>query len=241
MKGVILAGGLGTRLAPLTKITNKHLLPVYDKPMIMYPLETLKRSGITEIMIVCGREHAGHFMQFLGSGKEYGLKLSYALQDTNNGGIADALSYAETFSENGPVAIILGDNIFESDFKAAVEKFKSGAMIFFKKVADPKRFGVPVFSKDGKVIIRIEEKPKQPKSSFAQVGFYICDSTVFSRIKKLKPSGRGELEMTDLINSYIGNGGLSFSQIRGTWLDAGTFDSLIAAGDFFRKKKLHDR
>ncbi len=236
MKGVILAGGLGTRLSPLTKITNKHLLPVYDKPMIMYPLETLKRSGITEIMIVCGREHAGHFMQFLGSGKEHGVKLSYALQDTNNGGIADALSYAETFSEDEPIAIILGDNLFEKNFKKEVAAFTQGTAIFFKKVADPKRFGVPVFSKDGKRVLRVEEKPKKPKSSYAQVGFYICDATAFARIKKLVPSGRGELEMTDLINSYLINSVLTHSFVKGKWLDAGTFDSLLTAADFYRAK-----
>jgi len=233
MKGVILAGGMGTRLYPLTKITNKHLLPVYNKPMILYPLETLKMSGITDIMIVCGREHAGHFMQLLGSGKEYGVNLSFALQDKNNGGIADALSYAEDFADNSPVAIILGDNIFEFDFKKEVQSFKIGASAFFKKVPDPERFGVPVFTKDGKKILRIEEKPKKPQSSFAQTGFYICDNQVFSFIKTLKPSGRGELEMTDLINMYIERGELCFAFVKGAWLDAGTFDSLLRAATFF--------
>ncbi|MSU74401.1 spore coat protein [Candidatus Kaiserbacteria bacterium] len=237
MKGVILAGGLGTRLQPLTKITNKHLLPVYDKPMVLYPLETLKRSGITDIMIVCGREHAGHFMQFLGSGKEFGLKLSYALQDTNNGGIADALSYAETFAEEGSVAVILGDNIFEYDFKKAVHEFKSGATMFFKKVPDPRRFGVPVFSKDGKTLLRVEEKPKNPKSSYAQTGFYLFDPSIFSVVKNLKPSGRGELEMTDAINHYVRKGEASFDFVRGAWLDAGTIDSLHRASVFMRNKK----
>lgn len=238
MKGVLLAGGLGTRLRPLSNITNKHLLPVYNKPMILYPLETLKRSGITEIMIVCGREHAGHFMQFLGSGKEYGVQLSYALQDVNDGGIADALSYAEAFADKGPVAVILGDNIFEYDFKKAVSKFKNGSTVFFKKVKDPSRFGVPVFSKDGKKIIRIEEKPKKPKSSYAKIGFYLFDATVFSVIKTLKPSGRGELEITDVINQYVLKGEVSFDFIRGTWFDAGTIESLFAASVFARNKKL---
>ncbi|MFA7309394.1 MAG: sugar phosphate nucleotidyltransferase [Candidatus Paceibacterota bacterium] len=237
MKGVILAGGLGTRLHPLTKITNKHLLPVYDKPMILYPIDTLKQSGIVEIMIVCGREHAGHFMQFLGSGKEYGVRLSYALQDMNNGGIADALSYAEDFADNEPVAVILGDNIFERDFKKAVNEFKGGATAFFKKVKDPQRFGVPVFSKDGGKVLRIEEKPKSPKSSYAQTGFWLLDATVFSIIKTLKPSGRGELEMTDAINYYVREGSLSFSFVRGSWLDAGTISSLFAASVFFSKLK----
>src|SRR3989344_4317019 len=232
MKGVILAGGLGTRLHPLTKITNKHLLPVYDKPMILYPLETLKRSGITDIMIVYGREHAGHFMQFLGSGKEHGMRFSYAIQDTNDGGIADALSYAEIFAEGGPIAVILGDNIFEHDFKKAIQKFTKGASIFFKKMSNPKRFGVPVFSKDGKKLVRVEEKPKKPKSSYAQTGFYMFDATVFSVIKTLKPSGRGELEMTDAVNHYVRLGDISFDFVSGAWLDAGTFESLHRAALF---------
>lgn len=240
MKGVILAGGLGTRLSPLTKITNKHLLPVYDKPMILYPIETLKRSGITDIMIVCGREHAGHFMQFLGSGKEFGIRLEYALQDINDGGIADALSYTETFAEGGPVAVILGDNIFEHDFKQEVSDFegrKYGAVIFFKKVKNPNRFGVPVFSKDGKRILRIEEKPKKPKSSYAQTGFYLFDSSIFSIIKTLKPSARGELELTDTINHYVRKGNAKFYFVKKVWLDAGTFDSLHKAAIFFQARK----
>lgn len=236
MKGVILAGGLGTRLQPLTKITNKHLLPIYDKPMILYPLEMLKRSGITDVMIVCGREHAGHFMQFLGSGKEFGVKLSYALQDVNNGGIADALSYAEDFAEGGPIAVILGDNIFEYDFKKAVQKFKGGAVAFFKKVKDPKRFGVPVFSKDKKKVLRVEEKPKKPKSSYAQTGFYLFDASVFLVIKTLKPSKRGELEMTDTINHYVRTGALAFTFVQGSWLDAGTFESLHTASVFAQRQ-----
>jgi glucose-1-phosphate thymidylyltransferase len=238
MKGVILAGGLGTRLSPLTKITNKHLLPVYDKPMILYPLETLKRSGITDIMIVCGREHAGHFMQFLGSGKEFGVHLSYALQDMNNGGVADALSYAEAFSEEGPIAVILGDNLFKDGFKEAVDCFKNGVIAFFKKVPDPKRFGVPVFSKDEKHVLRIEEKPENPKSLYAQTGFWIFDATIFSIIKAINPSARGELEMTDAINHYIREGTFAFDFVKGEWLDAGTFESLFNAATFARDKKL---
>lgn len=237
MKGVILAGGLGTRLHPLTKVTNKHLLPVYDKPMILYPLDTLKQSGITDIMIVVGREHAGHFMQFLGSGREFGVRLEYALQDTNNGGIADALSYAEDFAEGGPIAVILGDNIFEHDFKKAVREFTDGAAVFFKKVKNQKRFGVPVFSKDEKKILRIEEKPKKPKSPYAQTGFYMFNSSVFSVIKTLKPSKRGELEMTDAINHYVHKGTVSFDFVRGAWLDAGTLESLLNASIFCSRKK----
>jgi len=239
MKGIILAGGLGTRLHPLTKITNKHLLPVYDKPMILYPLETLKQSGIKEVLIVCGREYAGHFMQFLGSGKEYGVKLSYALQDTNNGGIADALSYGEDFADGEPIAVILGDNIFEKDFAKTVRTFDEGAVAFFKKVPSPRRFGVPVFSKDNKRIVKVEEKPRNPKSPYAQTGFYIFDKTVFSIIKTLDPSARGELEMTDAINHYIKSGTLRFEFVKGKWLDTGTLDSLFHASAFFHARNTH--
>lgn len=237
MKGVILAGGLGTRLHPLTKITNKHLLPVYDKPMILYPLETLRQSGITDIMIVVGREHAGHFMNFLGSGKAYGVKLSFALQDVNNGGIADALSYAEDFADKDSIAVILGDNIFENNFNKQVGIFSKGAIGFFKKVSDPQRFGVPAFSKDGKKILDVEEKPKKPKSSYAQTGFYIFDNKVFSFIRSLKPSKRGELELTDAINQYIKKGEMYFYIVKGVWLDAGTTESLFKAASFVRSKK----
>lgn len=238
MKGVILAGGLGTRLYPLTRITNKHLLPVYNKPMILYALDTLKKSGIIEIMIVCGREHAGHFMNFLGSGKEFGLKLSYALQDKNNGGIADALRYAEDFAEKGSIAVILGDNIFDGDFKKEVLQFRSGVKVFFKEVEDPKRFGVPVFDRTKKRIVTIEEKPAEPKSNFAQVGFYLFDNKVFDLIKKLKPSGRGELEITDVNNAYLKKKKLSFSIVKGSWSDAGTFDSLLRVSNEIAKKAL---
>ena len=229
MKGVILAGGLGTRLYPLTKVTNKHLLPVYDKPMILYGIETLKCSGVTEIMIVCGREHAGHFMNFLGSGKEFGVKLSYALQDKNNGGISDALLYAEDFADKGNVAVILGDNIFEDNFSKAVKEFKSGATVFFKKVPDPESFGGAVFDKSGKKLIDIEEKPKKPKSAYAQTGFYLYDFNIFSHIKNLKPSARGELEITDANNMYLKRGKLDFSFVSGFWLDVGMFDSVLEA------------
>lgn len=235
MKGVVLAGGLGTRLRPLTAVTNKHLLPIYDRPMILYPIETLRRSGIEEVMVVCGREHAGHFMRFLGSGKEWGIKLSYALQDTDNGGIADALSYAEDFADEGPLAVILGDNIFEEDFKKSVSAFSRGAAVFLKQVTNPQRFGVPVFSDDEKTLLRIEEKPKHPQSSYAQVGFYILDGDVFKRIQTLTPSERGELEMTDLINTYLNDSLLSFEFLGGEWVDAGTFQSLFQASDFVRR------
>ncbi|MEY2665218.1 MAG: hypothetical protein RLZZ480_323 [Candidatus Parcubacteria bacterium] len=232
VKGVILAGGLGTRLAPLTRITNKHLLPVHNKPMILYPLETLKKSGIDEIMIVCGREHAGHFMNFLGSGKEYGVSVSYAIQDTNNGGIADALSYTEDFADNGPIAVILGDNIFETHFAKEVAEFERGATVFFKEVEDPRRFGVPVFDENKERIILIEEKPAAPKSKYAQTGFYIYDETVFAKLKNLKPSARGELEITDVNNMFLEQSVMSHSIIDGFWSDAGTFESLMKASIF---------
>lgn len=236
VKGVILAGGLGTRLSPLTKITNKHLLPVYNKPMILYPLETLIQAGIDEVLIICGREHAGHFMNFLGSGHERGVKLSYAIQDVNNGGIADALSYAEDFADKGNIAVILGDNIFEYNFKKEVQSFQSGSMVFFKEVENPTRFGVPVFNEQKNQIIRIEEKPEEPKSNYAQVGFYIYDATIFDMMRDITPSARGEKEITDANNMYLEKEELSFSTINGFWSDAGTFDSLLLASNFLAKQ-----
>lgn len=237
IKGVILAGGLGTRLYPLTKITNKHLLPVYDKPMILYPLDTLKQSGIDDIMIVCGREHAGHFMNFLGSGKEYGVSLSYALQDINNGGIADALSYTEDFADEENIAVILGDNIFEQDFSTEVNAFKDGAMVFFKEMPDPTRFGVPVFNQKKDRIVIIEEKPAEPKSNYAQTGFYMYDKTIFEKIRKIKPSARGEREITDANNLFLKQKNLSFGIIEGFWSDAGTLTSLLRTSNFMAEKK----
>lgn len=236
MKGVILAGGLGTRLRPLTQITNKHLLPVYDKPMILYPLDTLKRSGITEIMIVCGKEHAGHFMNFLGSGKDYGVKISYALQH-GSGGIAEALSLTEDFVDMEKVAVILGDNIFEKDFSKQIAKFEkeSGATVFIKKVSNPERFGVAEIY--GDKIINIVEKPKKPKSNFVTVGFYLYNRDVFDKIKKLKPSDRGELELTDVHNMYIKENKLFWSEVKGYWSDAGTFESLLSTSIQISKKK----
>jgi len=237
MKGVVLAGGLGTRLRPLTLITNKHLLPVYNRPMISYPIETLRRAGITDIMIVCGREHVGHFINFLGSGKESGVKLSYAVQDMNNAGIADALKYADDFADGENIAVILGDNIFEDDFSEPVKNFKLGAKMFIKKVNDPKRYGVPVFDKTGKKIVRIEEKPNKPKSNFAQTGLWFFDSQIFSFIKKLSPSHRGELEVTDAVNSYINAGLMDFSVVKGDWHDAGTIESLFETAIKVSKKE----
>ncbi len=236
MKGIILAGGNGTRLRPLTLITNKHLLPVYNKPMILYPLETLRKSGIDEIMIVCGKEHAGHFMNFLSSGENYGVKLSYALQH-DAGGIAEALGLAEDFADNGKIAVILGDNIFEDDFSNNIKSFRkqNGAKVFIKKVTDPTRFGIAVI-KEGK-IISIEEKPKNPKSNFATVGFYLYDSDVFKKIKNLKPSKRGELEITDVHNMYIKENNLSYGVVKGFWSDAGTFESLFKTSKWALSRK----
>lgn len=238
MKGVILAGGLGGRLFPLTKITNKHLLPIYDRPMVLYPLETLKRSGITDIMIVCGREHGGSFMNFLGSGSEYGVRLSYAFQDKGNGGIADALQYAEDFSKRESIAVILGDNIFDDEFSDEIVNFKRGAMVFLKESDEAKRFAVPVFDDYGKKILKIEEKPENPKSNLAQTGFYIFDWNVFDIIRKLKPSSRGELEIADVTNGYLERDELDHKIIQGFWSDAGTIDSLIKTSiRFYEHKK----
>ncbi|MBU1472990.1 NTP transferase domain-containing protein [Patescibacteria group bacterium] len=230
MKGVILAGGLGTRLHPLTLITNKHLLPIYNKPMILYPLETLRQSGLKEIMIVCGKEHGGDFMNFLGSGKEYGVKFSFALQD-GPGGIAEALGLAENFADKGKIAVILGDNLFEESFSEEVEKFKSqdGAKVFVKEVNDPGRFGVAEVKGDR--IVSIEEKPHKPKSNYAVTGFYLYNFDVFNKIKRLKPSERGELEITDVHTMYIQEGNLSYAFIDSFWSDAGTFESLLTASN----------
>jgi glucose-1-phosphate thymidylyltransferase len=227
MKGVILAGGLGKRLYPLTKITNKHLLPVYDKPMIFYPLQTLINAGINDILIVTGGNHAGDFLRLLGNGKEFGLKhLNYTYQE-GEGGIADALSLAEHFSDYEKIVIILGDNVIEGNITQAVKDFrkqKEGAKILLKEVPDPERFGVAEIA-DGK-IIGIEEKPKTPKSKFAVIGIYMYDAKVFDVIKTLKPSHRGELEITDVSNAYIREGKMSHSFLEGWWSDAGTFESL---------------
>lgn len=237
MKGIILAGGLGTRLHPLTLITNKHLLPVYDKPMILYPLETLKKAGFTEIMVVCGKEHGGDFMNFLGSGKDYGIKLFYALQH-GAGGIAEALSLTEDFADNGKVAVILGDNIFDNNFSSDIEDFlksqKDGARVFIKEVDDPQRFGVAEIS-DNK-IINIEEKPQKPKSKYVTTGFYLYNNDVFDKIRTLKPSWREELEITDVHNMYIQEGTLSYALVNGFWSDAGTFESLLKASNWLASR-----
>jgi len=230
MKGVILAGGLGTRLHPLTKITNKHLLPIYDRPMIYYPLQTLVNAGIDDILLVTGGNNAGDFLKLLGNGKEFGLKhLNYTYQE-GEGGIAEALGLAEYFSEEDSVIVILGDNIIEKSIKTAVENFKQqggGAKILLKEVEDPQRFGVAEL--DGEKVVNIVEKPKQPKSNLIVIGVYMYDSEVFDIIKTLKPSGRDELEITDVNNRYIQDNKMTFEVLDGWWTDAGTFESLYRA------------
>jgi glucose-1-phosphate thymidylyltransferase len=230
MKGVILAGGLGMRLSPLTKITNKHLLPVYDKPMIYYPLRTLINAGINDILIVTGGNNAGDFLRLLGNGKEFGLKhINYTYQE-GEGGIAEALSLAAFFADEERVCVILGDNIIERNITGAVEAFKKqkeGAKILLKEVPDPQRFGVPELK--GDQIVRIEEKPAHPKSKYAVTGIYMYDHSVFDLIRPLKPSQRGELEITDVNNAYIEQGTMTYDILDGWWSDAGTFDSLLYA------------
>src|SRR3972149_6101204 len=235
MKGIILAGGTGSRLYPLTKVTNKHLLPVYDKPMIYYPMQTLIDAGITEIMIVSGRGHAGHFLELLGSGIDFGVHFTYEIQETA-GGIAQALGLAKDFADSDPVAVILGDNIFQDNVRTAVGSFKSGAMIFLKEVPDANRFGVAEIN--GKNTASIEEKPAVPKSNLAVAGLYIYDSRVFSIIRDLRPSGRGELEITDVNNEYIRLGEMSYALLQGDWSDAGTFESLFRASELIRNVRL---
>ena len=230
MKGVVLAGGTGSRLAPLTKITNKHLLPIYNKPMIYYPIQTLVDAGINDILIVTGGRNSGDFLRLLGNGKEFGLKhLNYTYQE-GEGGIADALNLAEHFADNQPICVILGDNIIEGSIRDAVTAFKSqgrGARILLKEVPDAERFGVAEL-RDGKCV-GIEEKPSKPKSHYAVTGIYLYDETVFDKSRVLKPSRRGELEITDVNNGYIREGTLEYSFLDGWWTDAGTFDSLLRA------------
>ncbi len=231
MKGVILAGGLGTRLLPLTKITNKHLLPVYDKPMIYYPIQILINAGIEDILIVTGGNDAGDFLRLIGNGREFGLKhINYTYQE-GQGGIADALSLAEFFADKESICVVLGDNIIEKNIRGAVEAFKRqgrGAKIMLKEVPDLWRFGVPEL--DGDRVVQIEEKPKVPKSTYAIIGIYLFDNTVFDIIKTLKPSDRGELEITDVNNAYIERGEMTWDILDGWWTDAGTFGSLLKAG-----------
>ncbi len=238
MKGVILAGGLGSRLMPLTKITNKHLLPIYDKPMIYYPIQTLVDAGVTDIMLVTGGNSAGDFLRLLENGGAFGLaRLHYAYQ-MGEGGIADALKLAEPFAAGDPICVILGDNILEKGIRKPVAEFrkqKRGAKILLKEVSDPQRFGVATLK--GTKVTEIEEKPKRPKSNFAVTGIYFYDNKVFDYIKTLKPSGRGELEITDVNNLYIRAGTMTYDVLDGWWTDAGTFESLQRAGNLVAKTR----
>ncbi|MDO8486494.1 MAG: sugar phosphate nucleotidyltransferase [Candidatus Staskawiczbacteria bacterium] len=239
MKGIILAGGLGTRLYPLTHVTNKHLLPVFDRPMIFYPIQTLVNAGIDEIMIVVGGPFCGHFLSVLKNGKDLGIKhLEYAYQE-NEGGIAQALFLAKDFADGDNVAVILGDNTTDADISKDVKNFDSGAMIFLKEVSDPERFGVPTFDLENPAkIIKLTEKPKKPASNFAVTGLYFYNNQVFNFIKTLKPSIRGELEINDVNNCYLNNGQLKWGKLKGYWKDAGTFGTLLEANIYWSKKIL---
>jgi len=232
VKGIVLAGGLGTRLRPLTAVTNKHLLPVYDQPMIYYPIQTLVNAGIREIMIVTGGNNAGDFLKLLGNGKTFGLKhLNYTYQE-GEGGIADALSLVEDFADGDPVCVVLGDNIIEGNIHSAVRAYRHqgrGAKIMLKKVPDPQRFGVPEL--EGRRVLRIEEKPSVPKSEYAVIGIYLYDADVFNIIRTLKPSARNELEITDVNNAYIERDEMTWDELEGWWTDAGTFESLLHASN----------
>lgn len=233
MKGVVLAGGTGSRLLPLTKVTNKHLLPVFDKPMIYYPIQTLVNAGITEILLVTGGKSAGEFLRLLGNGKEFGLKhMNYTYQE-REGGIAEALGLAEHFADGEPICVILGDNLIENNITAAAENFRKqahGAKVILKQVPDAQRFGVAEIN--GNQVVKIEEKPVDPKSDYAVIGIYFYDGSVFEKIHRLKPSGRGELEITDVNNFYIQEDALTYEMLDGWWTDAGTFESLLRANNF---------
>ncbi|HEX6716513.1 MAG TPA: sugar phosphate nucleotidyltransferase [Pyrinomonadaceae bacterium] len=232
MKGVVLAGGLGTRLRPLTSVTNKHLLPVYNQPMIYYPIQTLVNAGINDIMVVTGGSSAGDFLRLLGNGKAFGLKhLNYAYQE-GEGGIAEALSLVEHFASAEPVCVVLGDNIIQGNIRSAVDAYRrqgGGAKIMLKKVSDPQRFGVPRL--EGNRVVSIDEKPAKPQSEYAVIGVYMYDGEVYDIIRTLRPSGRNELEITDVNNAYIARGAMTWEELEGWWTDAGTFESLLRASN----------
>jgi len=234
MKGIILSGGSATRLRPCTKVTSKQLLPVYNRPMIYYPLNTLIKAGIKEILIIVAPERAGDYLNLLGSGKEFGVKFTYEVQDKPEG-LAQAFIIGENFLENDSVCMILGDNIFEDDLAEAVKSFKSGAKVFAKQVKDPERFGIVEFDADMKAV-SIEEKPAQPKSNYCVTGMYVYDNRVVEVAKNLKPSARGELEITDVNKWYLKKGELEVSMIEGAWIDTGTFDSLLEAQNLAKEK-----
>jgi len=236
MKGVICAGGLATRLYPLTYATNKHLLPVYDQPMIYYPIKTLVEAGIDEILVIASGPHTGHFLNVLKNGKEFGVRhLEYAYQENPKGGIADAVALAEEFAEGESITVILGDNTTDASIKKAVSNFKEGAVVFLKQVPDPQRFGVPRFDENQK-IVEIIEKPSDPPSDYAVTGVYIYDNKVFDYIRQTEPSARGEKEITSINNCYIKDNALQWAELSGYWLDAGTFDTLLTANIFWAKK-----
>jgi glucose-1-phosphate thymidylyltransferase len=236
MKGVVLAGGTGSRLLPITRVTNKHLLPIYDKPMVYYPIQALVNAGINEILLVTGGKNAGDFLRLLGNGKDFGLRhLNYTYQE-GEGGIAEALGLAEDFADGDPICVILGDNIIENNICSAVENFKKqkrGAKILLKEVSDAERFGVAEIRGDH--VIGIEEKPRVPKSNCAVIGIYLYDPTVFEKIHRLKPSGRGELEITDVNNFYVQEGNLTYEVLDGWWTDAGTIGTLLRANNMVAK------
>jgi glucose-1-phosphate thymidylyltransferase len=238
MKGIVLAGGTGSRLLPLTKITNKHLLPIYDRPMIYYPIQMLVDAGIDDIMVVTGGRNSGDFLRLLGNGKEFGLKhINYTYQE-GEGGIADALSLAEHFADGEKICVVLGDNLIESNIRAAADRFREqpdGAHILLKEVPDAERFGVAELA--GRRVAGIEEKPLRPKSNYAVTGIYMYDATVFDKVRTLVPSGRGELEITDVNNAYIREDKMSFSMLEGWWTDAGTFDSLLRAANLVARSR----
>ena len=236
MKGIILAGGSGTRLLPLTKVTSKQLLPIYDRPMIHYPLETLRRAGIVDILFIVAPDHAGDFLKYLGSGREFNCHFSYEIQDQPQG-IAQAFQIGEDFIDDDNVTLILGDNLFEDDFSQTIQSFEKGGRIFAKKVTDPERFGVVEFDQNNRAI-SIEEKPSQPKSEYCVTGLYIYDNTVVNKVKELSFSDRGELEITDLNNLYLREGSLDVAFVEGAWFDTGTFESMFTATKFAREKKL---
>ena len=238
MKGIILSGGSGTRLSPLTKVTSKQLLPVYDKPMIFYPLQTLLKAGIKEILIIVAPERAGDYLRLLGSGREFGAKFTYEIQDKPEG-LAQAFIIGKDFIGEDSVCMILGDNIFEDDFSETIKNFKSGGLIFATKVPDPERSGVVVFDENNRAI-KIVEKPKEWISDYAIPGLYLYDNRVCEVAKQVKPSARGELEITDLHNWYLEKGELTVEKVKGEWVDAGTFESLFKAAELARKKALQN-
>jgi glucose-1-phosphate thymidylyltransferase len=232
MRGVVLAGGTGSRLNPLTRVTNKHLLPVYDKPMVYYPIQTLVNAGIQEILLVTGGKNAGEFLRLLGNGRDFGLKHIHYTYQEGEGGIAEALGLAEHFADGKPICVVLGDNVIENNVRQAVENFKqqgTGAKILLKEVQAAERFGVAEVR--GNRVVSIEEKPRKPKSNYAVIGIYLYDATVFEKIRRLKPSGRGELEITDVNNFYLEEENLTYEILDGWWTDAGTFESLLRANN----------